>query len=274
MGKLSIVTENNPNSDITINSVEKKIYCNNTDLVEGSLRFRPLRCSELHTRLAKRNWNKSETLFISEVDGEVNEDIPVLRYKKYNDLSLSLATGEIDNIDTRDTELSFPLCGEINDRAKDVIDREYKLKIGDDIDPLLELSQMKSAKTIRDLSLTENSIDLIKGLDSYTNSVSLKELIEYSSTPNLTGKVDLSIQYSKKVGGTYKIYNYDTSFCAFKYNDNRNLDIENSIEIIEDGGENLIQLEYLSGVIKVLPLSTKITECIINNCTIIYGQLR
>ena len=272
MGKLSIVTENNPNSDITINSVEKKIYCDNTDLVEGSLRFRPLRCSELRTRLAKRNWNKSETLFISEIDGEVNEDIPVLRYRKYNDLSL--ATGEIDSIDTRSSELSFPLCGDINDRAIEEIDREYKLKIGADVDPLLEACQMKSSKTLRDLSVTENSIDLIKGLDSYTNSVSLKELIEYSSTPNLTGKVDLSIQYSKKVGGTYKIYNYDTSFCAFKYNNNRDLDIENSIEIIEDGDENLIQIEYLSGTIKILPISAKITECIINNCTIIYGQLR
>ena len=72
MGKLSIVTEDNPNSDIIINSVEKKIYVNNCNLAEGSLKFKPLKCSELYNRISNRNWNKSETLFISDVIGEGN----------------------------------------------------------------------------------------------------------------------------------------------------------------------------------------------------------
>ena len=101
MGKLSIVTDSSENPEkLKINVSEKKIYYGNINLVEGSLRYRPLHCSELNSRLIHRNWNKSETLFISGVDGESNEDEPVVRYRKYTDQN-NKPVGEIDVINTR-----------------------------------------------------------------------------------------------------------------------------------------------------------------------------
>ena len=63
MGKLSIVTDSNSENDkLKINVADRKIYYNTEEglrvLIEGTLKYRPLHCSELSRRLANTDWNQ------------------------------------------------------------------------------------------------------------------------------------------------------------------------------------------------------------------------
>lgn len=272
MGKLSIVTDSSSNPEkIKISVPDKKIYNGNTVILEGSLRYRPLHCSELYSRLSNRDWNKSETLFISGVEGEGNEDDPILRYRKYTNSDYK-PTGEIDEIDisNQSRNLSFPLCGVLGDETKATI-RDMYCSIFDFTNAVPSEAFMNSTKSVINISECQESIDLVCGLDSYTDTVSIRELIEYSSYPRTTGKVNLSIRYSKLNNDETNaiVYNYNTIFKAFEYTEDRELVLEDLVEIIDD---NLIRLEYLGGIIRLFPISSRITECIINNCTVIYGN--
>lgn len=273
MGKLSIVTDGNSESEkLQINVADRKIYYSDSEgtvvLIEGSLKYRPLHCSEISKRLANRDWNKSETLFIQ---GDSNVDDPILRYKK------SRPTGEIDQIETTnlDPDLSFPLCGELSSETKELITEAYTSIFDNASEATEEVCYMKSSKNVMDTSECQESIDLIGGLDSYTNSLSLGELIEYSCYPGVSAMVNLSVRYSKlnSTETEATIYNYFTTFKAFEYDQEQNLVLENLIEVIKDS-EDLVRIEYLGGTIRLFPISSRISECIINDCTIIYGKFK
>ena len=277
MGKLSIVTDSNSETEkLKINVADRKIYYNTQEgsivLIEGSLKYRPLHCSELSRRLANRDWNKSETLFIQ---GDSNVDDPILRYKKY---TTTRPTGEIDEIDTlsNDQSLSFPLCGDLSSETKELITEAYTDIFDDTMTAREEVCFLGSSKNVMRTSECQESIDMIKGLDSYTSSLSLCELIEYSSYPRTSARVDMSVRYSKLNNemNEASVYNYFTTFKAFEYDRNRNLELENTIEIINDGTEDLVRIEYLGGIVRLFSVSPKITECIINDCTVIYGKFR
>lgn len=281
--KLSIVSDSSENPEkLRINVADKKIYYEDVSgnivvLVEGSLGYRPLHCSEFHNRLANRNWNKSETLFISGVDGESNEDDPILRYRKYTNPE-NKPTGEIDEIDitSNNSDLSFPLCGDLNDETRERVFEFYENLFDATEGAHEEVCFMGSSKDVINTSDCQESISLVKGFDSYTNSVDLNDLIEYSSYPGTSARVDISIRYSKinDEESVAYIYNYFTTFKAFWYNENRELIIEDTIETISDDTDDLVRIEYLGGIIKVFPVSPMVSECIINDCTIIYGNLR
>lgn len=277
MGKLSIVTDSNSETEkLKINVADRKIYYNTQEgsvvLIEGTLKYRPLHCSELSRRLANRDWNKSETLFIQ---GDSNVDDPILRYKKY---TTTKPTGEIDEIDILDNDqsLSFPLCGDLSSEVKDKITEVYTSIFDNSMTAQEEVCFLGSSKSVMNTSECQESIDIIKGLDSYTSSVSLCELIEYSSYPKISARLDISIKYSKLNDERTEasINNYFTTFKAFEYDVNRNLIMENTIEIINDNTEDLVKIEYFNGIIRLFPLSPRITECIINDCTVIYGKFR
>lgn len=277
MGKLSIVTDSNSgNENLKINVADRKIYYNTQEgsvvLIEGSLKYRPLHCSELSRRLANRDWNKSETLFIQ---GDSNVDDPILRYKKY---TTTRPTGEIDEIDTLsdDQSLSFPLCGDLSSETKERITEAYTSIFDDSMIAQEEVCFMGSSKSVMRTSECQESIDIIKGPDSYTPSLSLCELIEYSSYPKVSARVDMSVKYSKLTNdlSDASIYTYFTTFKAFEYDRDRNVDLENMVEIISDDTEDLVRIEYLGGIIRLFPVSPRITECIINDCTVIYGKFR
>ena len=268
MGKLSIVTEES--SELRINVADRKIYYNTpggtVTIIEGSLKYRPLHCSELSKRLESRNWNKSETLFIQ---GDSSVDNPILRYKK------SRPTGEIDTIDTLDLSgnLSFPLCGTLDSSVKAQIDAAYSEIFDSSLTASEEMCFLESTKNVMDTSKCQESIDIIKGSDSYTSGLSLRELIEYSSYPGISARLDMSIKYSV-LGSNLEdptIYTYFTTIDAFRYDNDRNLILEDTVENI---GDDLIRLEYFGGVVKLFPISPQISECIINDCTIIYGNFR
>ena len=277
MGKLSIVTDSNSSPEkLKIDVSDKKIYYGDSEgtvvIIEGSLKYRPLHCSELNNRLANRDWNKSETLFISRVSGEDNEDDPILRYRKYTNPEYR-PTGEIDEIDASNEsrDLSFPLCGKLSDDVKELIDDKYNKLFDSSMKASEEMSFLESTKHIIDTSECQESIDLIKGYDSYTDSLDINELIEYSSYPGTSARLELIIRYSMLNRNTNEatIYNHNTILKAFEYDEDRNLLLENAVEVI---GDNLVRLEYLGGIVRVFPISTEISECIINYCTAIYGK--
>lgn len=274
MGKLSIVTDSNLDSEkLKIDVADKKIYYGDslgaTVLIEGNLKYRPLHCSELSNKLSDRNWNKSETLFIS------NEDDPTLMYRKYTSETYK-SIGEIDEIDTEniDPNLSFPLCKPLDFEVRNKITEMYEDKF--DSEEPQDSHFLVSLKNPMNTSECLESIDIIKGYDSYTSSLSLCELIEYSSNPGISARVDLSIRYSKidSSGIHATVYNYFTMFKAFEYSRDGNLNVENTVEIINDESNDLIRIEYLGGIIRLFPISDTISECIINDCTIVYGKFR
>lgn len=276
MGKLSIVTNSENISGKLKISASNKIYYSDSgediELLEGSPKYRPIRCSELSKRLSNRNWNKSETLFISN-----DNDNITLRYRKYSD-DTNLPEGEIDiiDVDNADDNLSFPLTWELSEETKNTIEEMYSDSFDQGTVASEEVCFLKSLKDALNTSKYQESIDLVKGYDSYTNSLSLIELIEYSPYPGTTGRIDLSIKYSKVSSDntSVSVYNYFTMFKAFEYSNGGVLYIDDTIEIIHDTSDDLIRVEYLGGTIRLFPISHKISECIIDNCTLVYGNLR
>ncbi len=261
MGKLSIVTNTPEENKLAINNNGEIYYLTNNgtvNLVEGDIRYRPLHCSELYNKLSIRGIRPYD-LFISSVDGENNEDNPIIRF------SYIEPRGEIDEIDTTDVNNSFPLCGSLTRGTANIVRNKYIELFGTgELDAGEELKFLSGTNSVPD-RVFEVSIDLIKSFDSYTNTVSLNELINYSTDADLTCKVDLTVLYSKN--GV--IYNHHTTFTAFDYDSNNALNIYNTVEDIS----NSVQLEYINGIIKVIPISRDVDECIINNCTVIYGKL-
>jgi len=262
MGKLSIITNTPIENKLTINNNNDIYYLNNNgeviNIIEGNLRYRPLHCSELSNKFELRGIRPYD-LFISGIEGEDDYDDPIIKF------SYIEPRGEIDEIDTTDINNSFPLCGDLSRETKELIDEKYKELFGDSLNADEELRFLSSTNNIADKEI-EESIDLIKSFDSYTNTVNLNELINYSTDAYINCRVDLTILYS--IRGV--IYNYNTMFTAFDYNAHQILNIYNTIENIN----NYVQLEYINGTIKVIPISQEVNECIINNCTIIYGKFR
>lgn len=262
MGKLSIVTNEPVENKLTINNNNDIYYITNQgtiNIIEGDLRFRPLHCSELYNKFLLRGIRPYD-LFISGIEGEDDERDPIIKF------SYIEPRGEIDNIDTTDINNSFPLCGDLYSDTEELVNRKYIELFGDGLNAGEELGFLSSTNSIQEKE-SEVSIDLIKSFDSYTNTVSLNELINYSTEAYISCRVDLTVLYSKSDG---IIYNHNTKFTAFDYGPTQTLNIYNTIENID----SLVQLEYINGVIKVIPTSQEVNECIINNCTVIYGKLR
>lgn len=261
MGKLSIITNTPVENKLTINNNNEIYYTGHqgtVSIVEGDLRYRPIHCSELNTKLSNRRIRPYD-LFISGIDGENDYRDPIIKF------SYIEPEGEIDEIDTTDIESSFPLCGELKKETIEEVDKKYIELFGDNSDATEEINFLLSTNNLADTEI-EASIDLIKGFDSYTNTVSLNELINYSTKSGTSGRVSLTVLYS--IQDTIRSHN--TMFEAFNYDSLQNLQIENMIEDID----GLVQLEYINGVIKVIPISKDVDECIINNCTVIYGRIK
>lgn len=132
-------------------------------------------------------------------------------------------------------------------------------------------------KEINLFTASTSSVDLVSGIrtidlltvgdDSYTNMVSLIPLKSAIIGEGINAKVDLSILYTVASGGSGVTYSYSTYFPAFAYTSTR-VEEENWIEEVR----NLVQIEYINGIIRVLPLSSNVTECIISQCTVEYGR--
>ena len=254
--KLSIVTNNSSVEGKIRISGDQLCYENETGetiiITDGDLKYRPLHCSELYNKFLTRGWNKTETLFIKDNN---------LMYRKYDTVPPSSIIDEINPL--TDTN-SFPLCGESYSRdIANRINEAYNNIFGN----TNANEEICFLNTTRSLFNPEWSVVLdYCGPDSYTNTINLTEPIKfYSTKPGIQGKVDLSVLYT--IGEN--LYTYNTTFCSFKYDSSDNLILEDLIET--DG--YYVEIEYIGGIIKAIPISKDVTECIINKCSLTYGKL-
>ena len=234
-------------------NTKKEILINNL-----SNSNRPLCASELVGRLDSRFWHNSGNRIISGSGNLciVDDHTEDFNYKLGipNITNYTIEKNICDkNIDYTDI-LSF-------------IEQYYNNKM---IKDSHELTVFNSSKIVVNILDNQIIMDLVDK-DEYTNSVSLKKYIDKSIKAGLSGKIDLSIEYSKEGN----IFGKDFTFEAFNYekledDNNPQLNIKNRTFNINS---NEVIVEYLDGVIKVLPQSKSIDECIISNCLLTYGYI-
>lgn len=263
--KLNIVTSANSGEKEKIFIVGNGAHSNLTylsskgeqiDITGEGSEFRPLRCSELFKKLSERDWNITCRKFISTAEGE--DEMLKIKFGNTNSDPIAYI-----NSSNSSSGYSASNPSGISEEEKELFRTEYK----EILDGMAknEIYIYNSSKNIIDFVNNSVIINAIKyDSDIYTNTLSLNELLNNSSYPGISGKVDVTIQYSKD----NFIVNHDVTFEAFKFSDDK---LTNN-NFIEDINSEVI-FEYTNNIIKVLPKSNDIDECIIRNCTITYGNL-
>ena len=231
--------------------------------VTNDSRYRPLRISELKKLLESRDWNITERKYISNPDNTLND---ILKLK------IGVSSGPIDIINsTTDTDSSGTVTGVAvstrvvpSPQLKEQFINTYKNILGSMTGN--EIYIYNSSRNIVDFINNSIVINAIKyDSDSYTNILNLDDLVNNSAHSGISSKVDLTIQYSK---GS-RIINHDTAFEAFRFGDDNEIESNNFIEDINSD----VVLEYFNNIIRVIPSSDDVNECIIRNCTITYGNI-
>lgn len=281
--RLTIISQGKKDSGLYINngnisyiSDNKVVTLNNYPSNE-----KPLFLSELSKRLKYRNWCIPETKAVGRIlstatsGGGGNGRRPFMKITYV--LSIIKDGLSYNKLDTTNNVKNLSWNEEEEEILKTPItDLSEEFSSGEELKKLLELQktvqEMKetdgktfynSSKIIVDFLSKSISIDLMTD-DSYTNTVSLVPIIEHQKTPGLTAKADLSIKYSK---GNETCAS-DLTFEAFRYIGST-LSTKNYVRDINSE----VLVEYLDGVIRVIPKSSQINECIISNCVVTYGCL-
>ncbi len=238
---------------------------------------KPVKCTEVFSKLREKGWGKSSGRFLYEGNEE-----STLMYRTYS--PMDLPNDEIDLIDT-----GYKVGGYISNDEETIADEirldesfrmnyeetynkeEYnqlKEKIldifGNDMtgDEIIFHNSSRASINILDNIFTFDLISPDTGI--YTNTVDLSEIIKYSCSPDLSGKVDMTIQYSKN----NVVYSKDIMFTAFRYDSSGILHYGAFREDLKD-----VVIYYDSGKIEVFPSNQEVDEYIIYNCTVEYGKL-
>lgn len=215
------------------------------------------------------------------VPGSPDEKVPNPNYidvpLRASDLEKVYKTYE--EIDDTKPIKSFYMQGRVlaESQGYRLLDRLYKETFGD-MNATEEVYFYNSSKNTVDILTGAVTIDFITtNSDIYTDTLSLNDLVSYSSAPGVSGKVDLTVQYSK----SGEIFSKDYTFLAFSYKTKKDrgaqgkaenkseLEMEDLVVLINSD----IELEFVKGVIRVTPIIDGIDECIISNCTVTYGNL-
>ena len=124
-----------------------------------------------------------------------------------------------------------------------------------------------SSKFSIDILNSYVSVDLVNP-EKYIDTLSLNNL-KYKIQDKTSVKIDLEILYTLNS----EIHSKNFSFNAFKKEkkDDSNDSIIVSDDFIDDFDN--IRVEYIDGVIKVLPKNEKVSECIISSCILNYGNI-
>ena len=114
-----------------------------------------------------------------------------------------------------------------------------------------------------DLINSSVTIELVSPL-TYTDSLNINESIIRACNPGDSAKLDITYMYSK--GG--RIYSGMQTTQAFKYLDSGDLSCMNWETRLGD-----IQIEFVSGVLKIYPVSSEVEEAIVSDCVMTVGKL-
>lgn len=225
---------------------------------EGTITNRPIHFSELSKSMKERgfniggkSWSKGGDLYIQ--TSISSENSPVCT------ISDGLRVSHNSNTDKTTVEK----------KLEEILAIPEYNKVLNEMDER-EISLFSSIGSTIDIMTGVRTIDLITyNSDSYTNILSLVPLKRYIIQEGVSAKVDLGVQYVFEGD----LRSHETTFCAFKYMEDNSgklvLDSPDWIETVEDN----IQIEFVNGILKTLPLSNNVSECIISNCTVTYGRL-
>lgn len=239
-------------------------YGEGTLLTEGPKnKYRPIHCSELLRKLQLRGWNMTEKKYLSSVNGEENSAI--YRAKKtIEDDSV------ISSIDTNESAEGYSYKVVDDSSTFDGVgvreNFEGQLEILKKIMGT-DLLFFNTSKKVIDF-LTDSVVINLVTTDHYTNVLDLNKLLISSVNKDTSCKIDVSLEYTKSTDPEV-IYSHSTTFEGFNY-ENSKFNRSNFIEEVED----CVAIEYIDGVLRVIPTALEINECIISNCTVTYGNLK
>lgn len=295
MKKIELITTTSDNisiSQVTGQEDEKEYYLtgNNRALVCNDSNYRMTRISELSNKLKLRDWNVTNRRFVipGEDGSEGNLRVCIDDYSKgsgiINEVDENTKSIEIDKYELTEKEKSQfnSYLDYLKNNKNNYLKEIYNLYNSMNNNEIYLYSTSKNVVDILNNSIT---IDVIPfNSDIYTNTVDLTELMNYSVSPGVSTKIDLSIQYSKYetryvedpedkekliLVGNEKLYSKETTFSGSRYNKQGELI---SKDYIEEIGSDIV-IECVNNIIRVVSKSTDIDECIISNCTITYGKL-
>ena len=210
------------------------------NVTNESSKFRSVHCSELYENLKDRDWNITERRYVN------NSEELMIKILK--------GSSDVDSISVDSSNIGIKACNlnGISEDDKESFRTEYENILSDMKNN--EIYLYSSIKKMIDLMDNTIVIELVRP-EFYTNSLNLEELIK-KNYGNFA-KIDISIQYTKNE----KVFNFCTSF--------NGIPIVNFMENINKD----LALEVINGVIRIIPKSSKIKECIISNCTVTYGNV-
>lgn len=298
MKKIELVTTEN--GDIRIDSVhigkdELEYYLvgeNNVPLFCNDSSLRLSRISELDRRLRARDWNITGRRYTSPLGDLWNSENVDLYYSE----SGTSSDSNIISDETVGTKLIHPEASEEN--KKSLEEEIKKLSSLNDGGRILEIYNSMMSSEIYLYSTIKNTVDILNNSitidvipynsDIYTNILDLSKLTEYSISPGVSTRIDIGIQYSKnipeevidpdsgvvtEINYVEKLYSKETTFVGFKYvaSDNGDTSLVSN-NYIESVGTDVV-IEYINNVIRVVPRSSDVDECVISNCTVTYGKL-
>lgn len=292
MKKIELITTES--EDISISQVisqgsEKEYYLvgNNKALVCNDSNYRMARLSELSNKLKLRDWNVTNRRFAFEDQSEGNLQICIDNYSSgsgiVNEINEDTKRIVIDKYELSDKEKSEfnnyleYLKNNKNEYLKEIYNLYSSMNSS-------EIYLYSTSKNVVDILNDSITIDIIPyNSDTYTNTVDLTSLINYSISPGVSTKIDLGIQYSKNetryeedpetkelvVINEEKLYSKETTFAGPSFNQSGELVLKDYIEQVNSD----VMIECIDNIIRVVSKSTNIDECIISNCTVTYGKL-
>lgn len=261
------------------------LFCNDSSL-------RLSRISELAKRLELRDWNITGRRYTNPLGLDWNSTDVALYYTESGTSGESNAISE----ETKGTKLVHPEASE--DNKKKLNDEIAKLTSLDDGGKLKEIYDSMTNSEIYLFKATRNTVDILNNSiaidvipynsDIYTNILDLTGLTRYSINPGISTRIDIGVQYSKNVpeekidpdsgvvteiNYVERLYTKETTFLGFKYisGEDGKIELVNN-NYIENVGTDII-IEYVNNIIRVVPKSSDVDECIISNCTVTYGKL-
>lgn len=285
MKKIELITTTSDNisiSQVTGQEDEKEYYLtgNNRALVCNDSNYRMTRISELSNKLKLRDWNVTNRRFVipGEDGSEGNLRVCIDDYSKgsgiINEVDENTKSIEIDKYELTEKEKSQfnSYLDYLKNNKNNYLKEIYNLYNSMNNNEIYLYSTSKNVVDILNNSIT---IDVIPfNSDIYTNTVDLTELMNYSVSPGVSTKIDLSIQYSKYetryvedpedkekliLVGNEKLYSKETTFSGPRYNKQGELI---SKDYIEEIGSDIV-IECVNNIIRVVSKSTDIDECIL-----------
>lgn len=289
--KIELVTTKDGNIQIysvrSSNTGEDEYYLlgNGNALLCNDSNQRLSTCSELEQRLKARDWHITGRRTTYPLGNNWLDNSVDMYFSEHGTSGKSVEVSK----ELKKTRLHYP-----NIKNKKLLE-----KLIGNLDGLaLEIYNEKEDQDVYRYSEPRNIVNVLENSiiidvipyssDVYTNTVDIGKLVGYAVSPGVSTKIDIGVQYSKNVPEetvdpetgvvteiTYveKLYSKESSFFGFRYisGDNGVTELINNNYVEDVGGD--VVIEYANSVIRAIPKSHNVDECIISSCTVTYGKL-